>query len=278
MLRMTAFIVVAITLSAIPPLFAQLRPKGTLDVVERRATIAGGGGNSGKCTIQVNVDDQAEVEIADTRGVLRTLAGQPCTWVRFECTAPLPHNMGDFELKSIAGRGRVTLVQDPRANSGRSIVRIEDPKVGREEYTFDLLWRGATSFSGMAQPDPREYGHSDRERAERDIDGGIEVNFAGRGDGYFRTRNGNNHLTDVDLSIRGSDVRVTLKTTAGASIYFTGRVSQKLGNRITAEVSGEAATGTMYIDSDRQGKVRSLSMSAAGSGMGRNLFDLRWHN
>ena len=274
MLRSAVFIAIVVTL----PAFAQQRPKLTPEVVERRATIVGGGSSSGKCTIEVNVDDQAEVEVADNRGTLRTLGGQPSTWVRFECTAPMPRNMEDFEFKGIDGRGRVTLVQDPRANQGRAMVRIEDPKGGRETYTFDLLWRGATSYSGMASPDPREYGRSDRDRADRDIGGGMELNFAGRGDGYFRTRNGNDRVSDLDLSIRGSDVRITLKTPAGASFYFTGKVAQKLNTRITAEMSSDLASGTMYIDTDRQGRVRRLSMSAPGSGLGRNRFDLRWHN
>lgn len=282
MLAVLRIVVRTIAILVVPavslPAFSQPRPKTLPDAVERRATITGGGSNSGKCTIDVNVDDQVEVEIADVKANLRTLTGQPATWIRFECTTPLPHNMGDFELRAISGRGKVTLVQDPRPNSGRAIVRIEDPRVGREDYTFELLWRGGTSFHGLAPPDPREYGHTDRERAERDIDGGIEMNFAGRGDGFFHRHNGNDRLTDLDLSIRGHDVRITLKTAAGASLYFTGQVVQKSGNRITAQVSGDLAAGTMYIESDRTKRVRSISMSEASNGLGRNLFDLRWHN
>jgi hypothetical protein len=278
---MAVLIAILVTLPAITSLFAQQRPKTTVEAVERRAILTGGGSNSGKCTIEVSVDDQVEVEVADIKANLRTLTGQPATWIRFECTTPLPHNMGDFELRPISGRGKVTLVQDPRPNSGRAIVRIEDPRIGRDDYTFELLWRGATSFDGLASPDPREYGHTDRQRAaERDISGGMELNFAGRGDGFFRRHNGNDRLTDLDLSIRGHDVRITLKTAAGASIYFTGQVVEveKAGNRITAQVSSDLAAGTMYIESDRQKKVRSLSMSQANNGLGRNLFDLRWHN
>ncbi len=42
----------------------------------RRATITGRGGD-GKCTIEVEVDGSAEVEVSGDVGLLRTLSGQP---------------------------------------------------------------------------------------------------------------------------------------------------------------------------------------------------------
>ena len=108
-----------------------------------RANITGGGGDSGKCTIEVEVDDTAEVEVYGVDGRLRTLSGNPATWRRFQCTSPLPRNPGDFRFRGIDGRGRVELIQDPRNSGGRAVVRIQDSQGGREGYTFDLEWRGA---------------------------------------------------------------------------------------------------------------------------------------
>ncbi len=56
-----------------------------------RATISGGGSGGGKCTIEVNVDGAAEVDIWGDTGELRTISGQEAVWRRFQCTAPLPH-------------------------------------------------------------------------------------------------------------------------------------------------------------------------------------------
>ncbi len=107
-----------------------------------RANITGGGGDGGKCTIEVEVDDTAEVEVSGVEGRLRTLSGNPSNWRRFQCTSPLPRNPADFRFRGIDGRGRVELIADPRNSGGRAVVRIQDSKGGREGYTFDLEWRG----------------------------------------------------------------------------------------------------------------------------------------
>ncbi len=65
----------------------------------RQAAISGSRAASGKCTIAVRVDIAAEVDIYGTSGRLRTLAGQPATWTRIECTDPLPYDMSDFRFK-----------------------------------------------------------------------------------------------------------------------------------------------------------------------------------
>lgn len=97
----------------------------------------------GKCTIEVNVDDVAEVEVSGDMGRMRTLAGQPSQWRRFECNSLMPRRPNDFRFTGIDGRGRMTLVRDPR-DGGPAVIRIEDPKGGYEGYTFDLEWRGGS--------------------------------------------------------------------------------------------------------------------------------------
>lgn len=125
---------------------------------QRRASIRGGGGDRGKCTIEVVVDGTAEVDIRGDNATLRTLAGQPAQWRRFECSGPMPNNPGDFRFSGIDGRGRQTLVRDPR-NGGAAVVRIEDSQGGSEGYTFDIEW----SAGGYApnRPDDRN-GRNDR--------------------------------------------------------------------------------------------------------------------
>jgi hypothetical protein len=121
----------------------------------RRATFRNIGGDWGKCTIEIEVDDLAEVAISGDEGRIRTLAGSPSIWRRFECSGPIPARPGDFRFRGIDGRGRVNLVRDPRDNRGIAVVRIDDRKGGREGYTFDLEWRGGDDRPGRSGFDDR---------------------------------------------------------------------------------------------------------------------------
>jgi len=120
----------------------------------RRATIVGGSNGSGKCTLEVNVDGSAEVEIWGDTAELRTISGQPAYWRRFQCNSPMPHSPVDFRFVGVDGRGHVGLLRDPRYNRGRAVVRIDDPKGGREGYTFDLQWRGSAGPGWTPGPPP----------------------------------------------------------------------------------------------------------------------------
>lgn len=107
---------------------------------QRQATIVGGGGpDRGKCTIEVVVDNVAQVEIRGTTATLRNVSGQPAQWRRFECTAGLPANPTNFSFSGVDGRGRQELVKDPR-NGGVAVIQIEDKDGGSEGYTFDITW------------------------------------------------------------------------------------------------------------------------------------------
>jgi hypothetical protein len=121
--------------------------------VSRQAAISGGAGN-GRCTIEVNVDGAAEVEVFGNTGTLRTLSGRPAFWRRFECNSPMPREPVDFRFLRIDGRGQVRLLQDPRGSGGVATIRINDPKGGREGYTFDLRWRGRFRPPAPAPPLP----------------------------------------------------------------------------------------------------------------------------
>jgi hypothetical protein len=133
----------------------------------RRATITGGSSDRGKCTIEVNVDGGAEVQISGDTGRLVTLSGGRAEWRRFQCTGRIPNWPSDFRFRGIDGRGNVALVRDPSRNGGVAIVRIEDPHGGREGYTFDLEWRGGSDNRGRG-----DRGGYDRGRDDRRVDNG----------------------------------------------------------------------------------------------------------
>lgn len=99
------------------------------------------GGASGRCTIEVDVDATAEVEISGDHGLLTTLSGPTASWRRFQCSEPLPRNPVDFRFIVTNARGSVRLRQDPRNTGGTAVIQINDSQGGRGVYTFDLWWR-----------------------------------------------------------------------------------------------------------------------------------------
>jgi len=220
-----------------------------------------GGGDRGKCTIEVNVDGVAEIEIRGDEGRMRTLSGAASTWRRMECTELLPLNPLEFHFSGVDGRGKQTLLRDPASNRGTVVVRIEDPQSGREGYTFDIEWRGA----GLVAPGPGP----GRPRWDD------EIRFTGRGDGYFKNfRDPDDVLRDCQVSIdRSGVVNVTFQNLRRSRLTFTGQLTRFEQGLIVADMSGMGVRGSMEISRIGPDRVTEISMSAEG----RERFELSWH-
>jgi hypothetical protein len=255
------------------PTFAQ-------QVATFRAQIRGGG-DHGKCTIEVDVDGVAEIEIQGDQGRMRTLSGNPAGWRRMECNQPLPPNPVDFRFSGVDGRGRQTLLRDPSSNRGVAVVRIEDPQGGHEGYTFDIEWGGGGGYrpDGPGRPidppivdrDRRDDGGFRRDRNGRWDD---EIRFTGRGDGNFNDFRGpDDRLYDCEVSVdRRGQVAVTFETARRTRLTFNGRLTRFDRDLIVADMSGRGVKGSMEIRLNGRDRVTDISMSARG----RDRFELRW--
>ena len=79
-----------------------------------RASYRGGGDAShGKCTIDLVVDEAADVEVRGDTAYAHNLSGRPPRFRRFECTSPIPPR-ANLRFDPQEGRGRQTLIRDPR--------------------------------------------------------------------------------------------------------------------------------------------------------------------
>jgi hypothetical protein len=236
-----------------------------------------GGGDHGKCTIEVDVDGVAEIEIQGDQGRMRTLSGNPSGWRRMECNQPLPPNPVDFRFSGVDGRGRQTLLRDPSSNRGVAVIRIEDPQGGHEGYTFDIEWAGAGGGfdrgNGGGRPiDPRAVeGGRPRDDGPRWND---EIRFTGRGDGYFKNFRGPDEvLRDCEVSIdRRGIVTVTFRNGRRSPMTFTGQLTHFDRERVVADMSGRGIRGSMEIQRNGPDRITAISMSAEG----RERFDLSW--
>lgn len=249
----TVWIRAAAGLVLAAPIFAQR-------VAIFHAQIRDGRGH-GKCTIEVNVDGVAEIEIRGDEGRMRTLSGAASTWRRMECTAPLPLNPLEFHFRGVDGRGGQTLLRDPANNRGIAVVRIEDPQGGREGYTFDIEWRSAGSDAPGRGPGGPRWND--------------EIRFTGRGDGYFKNfRDPDEVLRDCQVSINRSGViTVMFQNARRARLTFTGQLTRFEQGLIVADMSGVGVRGSMEILRIGPDRITDISMSAEG----RERFDLNWH-
>lgn len=265
-------------------------------VTDRRSAEIRGGDGDGKCTIEVVVDDVAEIEINGRNASIRTISGGPASFRRFQCNQEMPTRPNDFRFKGIDGRGRQNLVRQP--DSGPAVIRIEDPKGGSEGYTFDIFWRGGTNGGFNSGRYGNDRNNNDRYNNGRGgynngrdgynngnnryDNGGYNngrygnngtVNFQGgrNGSGSYEDRNGNRRRLDsarVNINNSGN-VDVSFDTDRGR-ISFSGQVERRDGNRISARVNGSGMNGLMEIElHNNNNNVRNINM---------NSIRLNWSN
>ncbi len=270
-------------------------------ITDRRTADIRGGGGDGKCTIEVEVDDVAEVEIIGRNATIRTLNGAPATFRRFQCNQEMPVRPNEFRFKGIDGRGRQDLIRGAD-NGGRAIIRIEDSKGGSEGYTFDIFWRGGSGggFNGGGGGRYDNGGNNNGGGGRYDNggnnngggwnnggnrggwnngwgDGGGwnnngEFNFSGgrRGSGSYRDRNGNTRRLDqVRVVVRNAgSLTVEFQTDSGR-IVFGGAVERRQGRRIYSRVRASGMTGELEMEMGSQNTVNRITI--------RDI-DLNWSN
>jgi hypothetical protein len=254
-----------------------------------RANIRGGGGDRGKCTAEVEVDEVAEVSIRGDEGRIRTLSGTPARWRRLDCNAAMPFNPGDFRFTGIDGRGRMTLIVPPNGNNGAAVVRIEDPKNGREGYTFDLEWRGSLGGPG---PGGGSWGPGGGGGSWGPGSGGggwnngwgNTLSYRGRGSGNFDRDGGPRYDVrgvDVNMSRSGGNVTVVMDTDAGRdTLRFIGRIQRIGGDTVYANIESASnqgsqgqASGDMRITVSSDRRVRSMNLNGT---VANRRFRLSW--
>ncbi|MCX6596687.1 MAG: hypothetical protein NTV70_10005 [Acidobacteria bacterium] len=255
-------------------------------VTDRRSAEIRGGGGEGKCTIEVEVDDVAEVEIVGPNAAIRTLNGSPATFRRFQCNQQMPNRPEQFRFKGIDGRGRQELVRSAD-DGGRAIIRIEDSKGGREGYTFDIFWRGGSGYGGGGGPrdgGPRgggyERGNRGGSRGGYEDDdwndgwgngngwtnnGGFSFEGGRRDSGSYRDRNGDRRRLDAARVFIENSGAVTVSFSSDSGrVEFAGRVERRQGRRIFAQVRGGGMFGLMEIEMSSRANVSRISLSAVG--------------
>jgi hypothetical protein len=168
----------------------------------------------GRCELRVWVDHQAELRLRGDEVFVHTVEGARSYDEGSACSHPLPYNsIRDLQIRQIAGRNRVALVQQPaRSNNYSALFAINDDQGGGDHYAFEVTWRSEGDGPNAPAPffdDVRACQDSVRQRflgrngggAYIDFDRGAERQPQGRDQELLRGRGtGKNRMESRDLT------------------------------------------------------------------------------
>ncbi len=87
------------------------------------------------------VDIGCEIEIQGRRHTVKDAGGSGTQEKGANFTEPLPDSEVPVSIEKRDGRGRVEIVQTPDAgNDYTAVIRIEDTKMGSDDYEIELRW------------------------------------------------------------------------------------------------------------------------------------------
>lgn len=254
-------------------------------VTDRRTAEIRGGGGDGKCTVELTVDDVAEVEIRGRDAKVRTVSGSPASFRRFECNQELPNRPSDFRFKGVDGRGRQNMVRSA-SDGGRAVIRIEDSKGGSEGYTFDIFWSGGGYSSNNGGYDSHYDQHYKNGGGYNNNGGGYNnngnnggwnngwgngngwvtngsFNYEGgrRGAGSYRDRNGRmQRLDNVKAFIGTSGIMAASFQSDNGPVQFIGKVESRQDRRVICSVKNDQMTGTMEIEMGSYNSIKRIRL------------------
>jgi hypothetical protein len=198
----------AIVLAAAPVAFAQFRGVGN--------------GRSGNELFEWSgrVDREVQVVMRGgriwTNDIGRTEPGRE----RSRVMDDLPRRDGQVSIQVLNGRGDVEVIQQPSAqNNFTTIVRIQDPRSGSDNYRLAAYWQAYSNGDVYGRNRGRD--RDDIYRGRDRGNGNSQGNYPSNGNYYPGGVNGNNSMmhwsgnVDDDLEIRIQNGRLVYRVLSG---------------------------------------------------------------
>ena len=132
----------------------------------------------------------------------------------------LPRRDGQVSIQVLNGRGDVEVIQQPSAqNNYTTIVRIQDPRSGSDNYRLAAYWQAYASGDVYGRNRGRD--RDDIYRGRDRGNGNSQGNYPSNGNNYPGGVNGNNSMmhwsgnVDDDLEIRIQNGRLVYRVLSG---------------------------------------------------------------
>jgi hypothetical protein len=210
-----------------------------------------------------------------TRNIGATEPGRP----RSRTFGDLPRREGQVQIQVQNGRGNVDVIQQPDARNGfTTIVRIQDPRSGSDNYRLVAYWQGYSNGEYAGWPGRGRDGGRDR---DRDYPG---AGNGGNGNGRYGDRtmlhwSGN---VDDEVEVRIQNGRVDSRTTRGKDAtnvrYDGGNMNMPRGNANVTVVqnSGRGNVTVVQQPSSWNNYTTVIRIKDPQGGYGYYDFNLLW--
>ena len=221
-----------------------------------------------------------------TRNIGATEPGRP----RSRTMGDLPRREGQVQVQVLNGRGDVAVIQQPDERNGfTTIVRIQDPRSGSDNYRLVAYWQGYSNGEYVGWPGRGRGRDRDRDR-DRDYPGNGGYGNNGNG-GYGNGGNGRYgdrtmlHWTgnvDDEVEVRIQNGRVDYRTTRGKDAtnvrYDGGNVNMPRGNANVTVVqnSGRGTVTVVQQPSSWNNYTTVIRIKDPQGGYGYYDFNLLW--
>jgi hypothetical protein len=210
-----------------------------------------------------------------TRNVGPTEPGRP----RSRTFSDLPRRDGTVQVRVLNGRGNVAVIQQPNSQNGfTTIVRIEDPRSGSDDYRLVGYWQGYSNGEYVGWPGRGRGRDGGRDRDYPD-NGGYGNNNGRYGDRTMLHWSGN---VDDEVEIRIQNGRVDYRTLRGKEVtgvrYDGGNTSMPRGNAnvTVVENSGRGSVTVVQQPASWNNYTTVVRIRDPQGGYGYYDFNLLW--
>jgi hypothetical protein len=223
------------------------------------------------------VDREVQIVMQGNQVWTRNVGATEPGGSRGRMLSSLPRMDGQVRVQVLSGRGNVDVIQQPNSGNGfTTIVRVQDPRSGADDYRIVAYWQGYSNGDYVGWPG------RGRARDRDNPDNGVYANDARIGGVGGRTMLHWSGNVDDEVELRIQNGRVDYRTLRGKETtnvrYEAGNMSMPRGgmNVGVAQNSGRGSVQVVQQPSSWNNYTTIVRIRDPQGGYGWYDFNLMW--